>query len=133
MKPIAFLTPLRTEVVRPGVARTIEPFVYYSDRLQRLEEVPAGFVFDWDSIPRHPSIFYAFLKGRAQKAYVIHDYLYAYPNGISRRTADLVMLDALREEMIEGKWRGAIVRGAIYAGVRLGGWAGWRRHRENEP
>ena len=122
-----FLTPLVTKHLRPGWAMVTQPFVVSSDRLGGTHVVPAGFEFDWDSVPRLPFV-HAWLKGRAEKSACLHDHLYRYgagPRGkISRRTADLAMLDAMKAEGVSRRHRWL-----IYAGIRAGGWPAWRRHQ----
>ena len=122
-----FLTPLVTKHLRPGWAMVTQPLVVYSERLGGTHVVPAGFEFDWDSVPRIPGV-HALLKGRAEKAACVHDHLYrdqVGPRGaITRAVADKVMLDAMKAEGVS--WRH---RWLIYAGVRAGGWPAWRRHQ----
>lgn len=90
--------------------------------------VPAGFLFDWDSLPRLLVLAYAWLQGRMHHAAALHDHLYRQGawSGveITRGRADRLMWDAMRAE-------GVAMRHAIplYLGVRVGGWWGWHKHR----
>ena len=81
---------------------------------------PQGFETDLDSIPRIP-ILHAWLKSRATKSAVIHDFLYHKLK--NRKTADKVMLAAMAAEGVKA-WR----RLPIYWGVRLFGWLHYWRH-----
>lgn len=89
-------------------------------------KVPAGFVSDLDSIPRIPYL-HSFLKGRAVRSAVIHDWLYR--RQVGRKRADRVMRDAMRVEGVA-----PIYRWLIYAGMRVFGWYGyWRAGRRSDP
>jgi len=65
-------------------------------------------------------VIHSLVKGRAVASAVIHDWL--YHKRITRAEADWVFLDAMRTEGIEKGYRWI-----IYAGVRLFGWAAYRR------
>lgn len=123
----AFLSPLVTKYVRPGWSKVAEPFLICSTRLGGDQLIREGFEFDWDSVPRLPFV-HAALKGRAEKSACAHDWWYRHgrgPNGrISRRKADRAFLDAMKAEGVPRRYRWP-----IYAGVRAGGGASWRRHR----
>lgn len=106
----------------PGHSLLVEKFIYYSERLGGNVVIQPPFHFDWDSVPRLPFMYWIF-KGRARVAALIHDDLYAC-QPVSRRTADLVFLDAMKAEKIPFYFRWP-----KYLGVRLGGWVGWRRNR----
>ncbi|KAE8546133.1 DUF1353 domain-containing protein [Marinobacter nauticus] len=64
--------------------------------------VPAGFRTDLDSVPRVPVVYAAF-KGRAVRAAVVHDYLYASQQG--KRFADQTFLKAMKHEGVPARWR----------------------------
>ena len=83
--------------------------------------VPHGFIFDFDSVPRIP-VVYAWLKGRAHKSAVIHDWLYAMQS-VSRKEADRIFLDAMYDEGVP--WYRAL---PIYLAVRLFGGRPYRRY-----
>lgn len=76
-------------------------------------EVPPGYSTDLDSVPRIP-FAYAWLKGRATKSAVIHDYLYS--NRHDRKEADKIFLNAMKDEGVP-VWR----RVPIYLAVRAFG------------
>lgn len=84
--------------------------------------VPAGFVCDLDSVPRLPVVFWL-AKNRTVIAAVLHDYLYRH-QPVTRRAADILFLLAMEYEGVPTRFQ--VI---IYAGVRLGGWIGWKRNR----
>lgn len=81
-------------------------------------EVPSGYSTDLDSVPRIP-IAYAWLKGRATKSAVIHDWLYY--NKHDRKEADKIFLEAMKAEGVAA-WR----RWPIYSAVRAFGWLAYK-------
>ena len=144
---LTFESPLRTEKLRPGWKKVIAPFWVSSERMAR-RHVIDDFEYDGDSISRLLGPIYVWLKGRFPKSACLHDHLYRYARfagiEISRRMADLLYRDAMfaeAEECLEGLSgiRRATMRAvyrtrieAHYAGVRAGGWRGWRRYRRAE-
>ena len=87
---------------------------------QRVITVPAGFVTDYDSVPRLPFMYWI-LGGKRHKAAVVHDYLYSEKCSAmlalrGRAWADQAYRDILRAEGV-----GPVVAGIMYAGVRIGG------------
>jgi len=90
--------------------------------------IPAYFMSDGGSIP------WVFTKGLKPNgvmlaAYHLHDYLYSKssPYKISRKHADQLLF----------LYSGAVdypmhKRQLIYAGVRVGGWASWKKHYGHE-
>lgn len=111
-------------------AVVLRSWTFYSERLGCNVTVPAGFEFDWDSVPRLP-IVYLLFKGRIKEEACAHDYLYvtgmACGHPIKRKIADLVMHDAM--VAMNRKKRYKI---PIYSGVRIGGWRGWNKYRKEE-
>ena len=88
--------------------------------------VPAGFKTDLASIPQAlwnvlPPV------GRYDRAAVVHDFLYRN-NGVTRKQADDVLLEAMEVLGVR-----ATQRWVIYAGVRLGGWKPWSNYRNGKP
>jgi hypothetical protein len=108
----------------------LEDWTFYSERLGCNVTVEKGFEFDWDSVPRLP-IVYLLFKGRAKEEACAHDWLYVHGRAcgkpIERKTADLVMHDAMVV-----KQRKARYKVPIYLGVRIGGWRGWNKYRREE-
>ena len=94
-----------------------KPLVYQTQSSAKFE-VPVGHSTDLDSVPRIPFV-YAYLKGRAVRSAVLHDYLYSmyFP----RKQADKIFLAAMKEEGI-----GFFRRHVIYRGVRMFGWLAYR-------
>lgn len=119
-----------TPVPGTHLVRVVYDWTFYTDRLGTTITVPAGFEFDWDSVPRWPVVYLLF-KGRAREEACAHDYLYRTGRAgcceIERKDADQVMLDAMVHY-----GRPWYFRRPIYRGVRLGGWRGWRRYRKAE-
>lgn len=110
------------ELTRDGKQwRLTEPLVYEHE--DELIEVPSGFRTDLDSVPRLP-VAYMWLKNRATKSAVVHDFLYV-DEGYrrrGRRWADQVFLAAMADEGVRS-WR----RYPIYWAVRAAGWLVYRR------
>jgi hypothetical protein len=92
----------------------LSPFSYSSEIAEYVITVPEGFVSDFASVPRIPLV-YDSLGNIAQRAAVIHDYLYA-TKALPRDIADKVLLEAM--EVSGVSW---LRRKMIYMGVRVGG------------
>lgn len=100
-----------------------DDLVYHSDILGKIR-VPAGYCTDFASVPRLPVVYWA-AGGRATLPSIVHDYIYdARPEGVSRRQADRVFLEAMTARRDPRSW---LLRRAMYTGVRVGGWAPWRK------
>ena len=128
----SFTSPLRTEDTdrfRDDTGRPVyillEPFTYEVGALGSgdVVRVPAKFETDFGSIPR------AFWwleppRGRAGKAAVVHDWLYA--SKLRNRTeADKIFLEALGVLGVP-----YVTRQAMYRAVRAGGAGGYGRPEE---
>ena len=88
--------------------------------------VPRGYATDLASVPRIPGVYWR-IGGKAVLAAIVHDYLYEHnPYGWTRKQADQVFLEAMDSEQDPAS---ALQRWIMYQGVRIGGWAGWRRYR----
>lgn len=85
-------------------------------------EVPAGFITDFDSVPRIP-IFYMVFKGRTTNAAIVHDYLYS--TGANRKAADDAFLTLMELEKVRRRYRLP-----IYAAVRI---FGGSRYKKKAP
>jgi hypothetical protein len=92
---VSFLTPLRLEKEDGDKWHVLEQFAAKAD--DRKITVPGGWITDLASVPRLP-LAYLVAGGRAPKAAVLHDYLYATQAG--RDYADDVFLAAMRAEGI---------------------------------
>lgn len=86
--------------------------------------ISAGYRTDYASVPRLPLIYWL-TGGRAVLPSGVHDYLYdCWTNEISRKTADRVFFEAMSAAHDPKRW---ITRRAMFIGVRVGGWRGWRQ------
>lgn len=91
--------------------------------LDRSVTVPKGAVTDYSSIPSFASWIVRWSK--VDVAGVVHDWIYRYPDGFTRRQADYIWYDlALRGGA------NVLQAGLCYLGLRVGGWAPWRRLRK---
>lgn len=136
-----FLSNLNIEMVGDCTWRLTSPLAYQSDLVGRIV-VPNGFVTDLASVPRVPIVYLSW-GDRAHREAVVHDYLYCAdcPVVVDRDTADSVFLEAIlhRLELVyltpKQSWLKQIVQKAkvnaiaypMYWGVRLGGWACWKK------
>ena len=98
-----------------------------SGDVEVLLNVPTGFRTDLGSVPR---IFRPLLSvASAPVPFVVHDFLYSDLSApIRRKQADAVML-ALMHHYRTPKWRWQ--RRLAYWGVRVGGWAAYRRRKSD--
>lgn len=110
-----FRTTLDTRVLTDSSFQLLSPLVYFSEHLDKVVTVPAGFVTDFASVPRLP-VAYLLAGGAADQAAVVHDYLYHHHEICSRGDADAVFDEAMG---VTGQpwWR----RKMMWAGVRLFG------------
>lgn len=105
---------LKQEPRRPGWYRVKRDWEIKIDG-ERIT-VPAGFVFDGDSVPRFP-IVYLMAKARVGlKPTAVHDYLYD-TREVSRARADRIFLRMMEETDVRWIWRRV-----HYAAVRAFGW-----------
>lgn len=83
--------------------------------------VPAGFKTDFASVPR---LFWSWIPrtGRYNHAALVHDFLYrTQPQGWTRRMADEVFLDLMREDGVS-----ALRARLMHRAVRVGAWWAWK-------
>lgn len=88
-------------------------------------KVPKGFYTDLDSVPRLP-VVYLFMKNRARRAPIIHDWL--YENKYPRDFADAVFRAALEVEEV-----GVVSRYLMWLGVRIGGESRYHEAGAQQP
>ena len=119
-----FLTPLDARKIAPQTWRLLAPLRYASAIAGAVIEVPAGFVTDFDSIPRWLPLTYAFLANRIQEEAAVHDFLYRRESlvSVSRKIADDVLYEAMETQ--GEPW---LARTLIWAGVRAGGWTAYHQ------
>jgi hypothetical protein len=119
-----FLSDLDVVCINDGCWRLDAPLEYQSD-LVGLIQVPLGFETDFASVPRVP-IFFTLFGDRAHREAVLHDHLYRIDSSptVERSVADAVFLEAMKE-----RGKGWLVRSAMWAGVRLGGWTAYRKKK----
>ena len=120
-----FLTELETRQMSDKEVVLLSPLRYQSAILDGIVEVPAGFKTDFASVPRVP-IAYWFYGNRAHRESVIHDYIYSCGN-VNRSMADKVFMEAMKVR--NKNW---FVRWPMFIGVRCGGWAAWKSHRNRD-
>jgi hypothetical protein len=134
---VTFLTPLKLEKLEGDRWSVDEPFVVaiYTEKAAAFPvipsylttdgiviTVPAGFNNDLASVPRLPFAYWL-AGGTAEKAGVVHDYLYSVK--APRDLADEVFMAAMKAEAVPG-WR----RSLMYAAVRA---FGGNYYQEREP
>lgn len=118
----AFLTDLVFRDTPGHLFALAQDLRYSSDLLQTTIVVPAEFPTDLASIPWLVQCILPKI-GRWDRAAVVHDFLY------SIRTYDRGMADSVLNEAMAVDRVGDARRRSIYAGVRLGGWNAWRKHK----
>lgn len=111
-----FRTELDLRRVAASRRRLLAPLTYYSEVLAREITVPEGFEYDGASVPWWIPVAYVALREAAEKAAVIHDYLYSHPEICTRAQADAVFREALEAEEV-----GWFLRNVAWLGVRVGG------------
>ena len=112
---------------KEGKIRTTQSELhYYSNIAKDYIIVPIGFETDLGSIPSW--LQWLFPKdGLAVLAYILHDYLYKIGFKSNRDLCDDILKEAMGVLKVKG-WRKYCVR----AGLKLGGWIAWNKHREND-
>lgn len=90
----------------------------------RRVEVPAGFISNFNSVPR---IFWRiFPPWKYPEAGVVHDYLYKF-NGVTREEADKI-----HRRILELKGAPAFIRRFAYRSLRWFGGKAWDGYRKQE-
>lgn len=101
--------------------------IYLSEGYGGMYSVPAGFNTDFASIPRILRSLVPQDSRQAEPA-TLHDYFYTRGtkyNYMTRGLCDLLFLEALKANKI-----GLLKRYAMFLGVRLGGWVGFRKNNK---
>lgn len=133
-----FLGPLRLDYVDGKTWYVVEGFTYRigSDLGHEYVHIPEGFVTDFASIPRLLKVQWPSPGGLWDKPAVVHDFLYRFAyvtsddatiREVNRQEADAIFLEGMRVTQT----RESAAR-CLYAGVRIGGWRAWRKHRRAE-
>lgn len=104
---------------------TVYPFVFrVIDARRNIDEIiviPAGYVFDWSSIPRLMWIFYPPNYSEARRGAAAHDYLYSH----LYRFFDKDFADELLVAFMEMEGAGRPTRFIFHQAVKIGGRGGW--------
>ena len=96
--------------------------VYQSDVAAQTITIPVGFVTDFASVPRFPSLFFSIFGDIASEAAVVHDYLY-YTGILGRKLSDEVLREAALATGC-AHWKAM----GLYLGVRLVGWHAYNKY-----
>jgi uncharacterized protein DUF1353 len=108
----------------------LSPFHFQSEILNRVVVVPAGFMTDFNSVPR--PLWSILPPHENPEAGVVHDWLYKY-NGCTKNQADRVhrevfeVIDRVHPDKAP-RWK----RVAMYTGLVLGGSRTWNRYRREQ-
>jgi hypothetical protein len=103
--------------------RTTERIVFASASVGVVVRVPAGFAVDGYSLP----FGLLFSPWDKPEPAVIHDWLYTYPDGLTRKQCDDVFMDAM-----DAYYVSFVRRWAFYVAVRLFGRKSWNRCRADD-
>lgn len=121
-----FPLPLRFEMLDLSHGRRcelLEPFVFV-DGITTIA-VDKGFTTDFNSVPRF--LWRWFPPWDYPAAGVVHDFLYRYPRGLTRQQCD-----EKHRRILEVFGARPSFRGAVYLGLRAGGWVPWDNYRLSE-
>ena len=111
------------ELMSDGLYLTSVPEIV--DKMGGFVFVPRGYRTDLASVPRLPFAYWR-AGGKGSLPAILHDYLYEHGDGISRKAADDVFAEAMKE-VEDPSW--FTTRWLMYSAVRLGGGRSWRRYR----
>jgi len=117
------VTPALSQLVvawHPPAMWVLRERLIFTSRTGVVVRVPVGFRTDLASVPRLPGL-YITLGGLAHAPAAMHDYLY-HVGWLSRKESDLLFLEAC-ELVGVPQWKANL----LYFGVRLFGWARYRR------
>lgn len=134
-----FTTPLDVRRMDTGNRwEVLAPFEFHLGSADGPEfvRVPVGFVTDFASIPFPVSRLLPPIGKPWDKASVIHDALYRFPEVqhitgtlrlVTRGEADGIYLEGMTVAGVN-----LLTRRTLWSGVRLGGWRPWGRYRQAE-
>ena len=99
--------------------------IYYSEKAKCNIIVPIGFTTDYGSIPK---ILHGIMSptGKPTYAFVIHDYLYK-TGKYTKSVSDEILNEAMKILDV-----GFIKRYSIIAGLKVGGFVAWNKHRKKD-
>jgi len=124
MKIGFFETDIDLTVPITGDIRTLKSeLTYYTEIKKCLILVPAFFETDLGSIPQFLQGIFP-KDGKAMYAYILHDYLYA--TGLFTRSESDAILEEAMKSLGVSWWR----RKSVKAGLKMGGWVAWNKHRK---
>ncbi len=107
------------------IRTTQSELTYFTDIHKCLILVPIGFKTDLGSIPVILQNIFP-KDGLAMFGYILHDYLYF--TGIYTRSESDDILEESMKTLGVSWWR----RKSVRAGLRLGGWVAWNKHRNRK-
>ena len=111
-------------------------FIYNDPEKDIRVVVPKGFTTDWNSVPR--ALWTYFAPWEYPEAGVVHDWLYASPNGYATQSsAPNVPLtkdqcDDVHRRILHLRGCRWAKRQAIKLALRIGGGVAWNRHRAQD-
>jgi len=121
----AFLSKLEVENVSDldaqgrGIWKITAPFIYQSDVLNATITVEQGFLTDYVSVPRIPFAYWL-CGDTSHLPAVLHDWLFHHHEVCNEKTANAVLLEAMKVNG-EPEWRCEM----IWLGVAAGGQSSW--------
>ena len=102
----------------------LEEDLVYRDKHGLIWITPAGFQGDLSSIP--PAVRPFIPVTVLGKAPWLHDYLYRFQiRGVTRKDADRLYREGAKAEGMSKRQANL-----LYAGLRIGGWAGWNMYKK---
>lgn len=108
-------------IILPGGTWQLAAPLHYQHETAGEITIPAGFTTDLASIPR---FFYRIVnpctEGTRRPA-IVHDFIYSGATDLTRKQADVIFYDALRECGVN--W---LLANAMYYALRIGGRWAWR-------
>lgn len=132
-----FPLPLRGEWLTPRRFKLLEPFRYVDPEKGIDLTIPAGFVTDFNSVPR--AVWWYFSPTDVLEAGLVHDWLYGYPDRFERLSSvgphpplSRQQCDDIHRRILHLKGMRLTKRNVIYSALRSGGWKAWNAHRAKD-